>query len=362
MCEFNGKHISIDVVHAISPSSPSVRNLKQGLSNLDCSESIKYYSLKGNIEINRQGVNKIINGFASVPNGIQSFYQLHEDRDVLIIHKSLTPIDFPILERLFTQHQRTIYSTYDADYITKPRTVNYLFDQVDLVWATSREIENKAKEFNDNVRLIPPSVDIEIFNPIDIKDDYKYITQSDKIDITLGWVGNAAVHQDNLELLANQIEMASIDHTVCLRALTGGVNIPNSTFTKLSRAFDNIEIIDWVPYMEVPRIINTFDIGIAPLRNTPKYRGCSSEKIREYMACGLPVIASNVGENPYLIPEDAGYLVDDFDDWSKAINTLANNPEMRSLMGEQARRHVVSNYSINKITKDISDMVVDLAK
>jgi len=59
-----------------------------------------------------------------------------------------------------------------------------------------------------------------------------------------------------------------------------------------------------VPYTDVPTWVNCFDVGVAfDLEDRMYYVGSSNQKIRQYIACGKPVIATP-GGNPFL--EEAG--------------------------------------------------------
>ena len=90
------------------------------------------------------------------------------------------------------------------------------------------------------------------------------------------------------------------------------------------------------------------DIGIAP---TPVDRwtlGKCGFKILQYMAAGLPVIASPVGANAGLVrPGETGLLPASPDDWPEAIATLAADVESRRRMGLAGRRVVEQDFRVD---------------
>ena len=88
------------------------------------------------------------------------------------------------------------------------------------------------------------------------------------------------------------------------------------------------------------------DVGIMPLPDAEWERGKSGFKIIQYMAAGLPVVASPVGANCDIVTPDVGFLAGSADDWSAALRTLLSNPSLRQQMGAAGRRRIERHYSI----------------
>jgi glycosyltransferase involved in cell wall biosynthesis len=65
----------------------------------------------------------------------------------------------------------------------------------------------------------------------------------------------------------------------------------------------------------------------------------------EAMACGTPVICSNVGGMPeYVIDGETGFVVDDLPALTERLRQLAGDPTLVEQMGLQARRQVEREY------------------
>ena len=90
------------------------------------------------------------------------------------------------------------------------------------------------------------------------------------------------------------------------------------------------------------------DIGIAP---TPLDRwtlGKCGFKIVQYMAAGLPVIASPVGANAAMVrPGETGLLPDRPEEWPGVIASLARDTEQRRRMGAAGRALVERHYRLD---------------
>lgn len=92
-----------------------------------------------------------------------------------------------------------------------------------------------------------------------------------------------------------------------------------------------------VDFLALPDRIRGFDIGIAPLADTPYNRGRADIKLEEWAACGVPWLASPVG--PYLELGEAqgGRLVPDAL-WVDALERMASSRRERRSLGRAARR------------------------
>jgi len=78
-----------------------------------------------------------------------------------------------------------------------------------------------------------------------------------------------------------------------------------------------------------------FDIGIAPLADTPFNAARSNIKLKEYAALRIPWLASPVAPYAKLGPEHGGQLVPD-DQWEAALRELIEHPIRRARLGRRA--------------------------
>jgi glycosyltransferase involved in cell wall biosynthesis len=84
-----------------------------------------------------------------------------------------------------------------------------------------------------------------------------------------------------------------------------------------------------------------FAIGIMPLADTPYTRAKAGFKLLQYMAAGLPVVASPVGVNSELVRRSgAGYLAQGNDEWESALRELSRDAELRRELGRRGRAFV----------------------
>ena len=109
-----------------------------------------------------------------------------------------------------------------------------------------------------------------------------------------------------------------------------------------------VEHIPWSLQTETAAL-GRGDIGIAPMPVDRWTLGKCGFKILQYMATGLPVIASPVGANAKIVvPGQTGFLPQSDEQWADAVAALASDPNMRQALGTAGRRRVEEEYSLTK--------------
>jgi glycosyltransferase involved in cell wall biosynthesis len=120
--------------------------------------------------------------------------------------------------------------------------------------------------------------------------------------------------------------------------------------------------IPWTEQTEVASIAS-FDIGIMPLLDAPFERGKCGYKLIQYMACGLPVVASPVGVNCQIVEHGVnGFLADTPEQWEQVLMTLLADAGLRQRMGAAGRRKVEQHYSIQVTGPKLAAMLKLAAK
>jgi len=106
----------------------------------------------------------------------------------------------------------------------------------------------------------------------------------------------------------------------------------------------------WKHYASVEEEVNdlhAFDIGLMPLRDDAFAAGKCALKAIQYMACGIPVVASPVGVNAEVVRDGVcGYLARSPVEWYERLATLLRGPALRQRMGEAGRTRAEAHYSI----------------
>jgi len=164
---------------------------------------------------------------------------------------------------------------------------------------------------------------------------------------TAVYVGGITKLRGAVEMI-RAIEHVSTSRTV--RLLLIGKPEPPAVLDALRAlpGFAHVEYRGWQPPESIPEWLEQANIGLLCLLPDPRYQTSLPVKMFEYMAMGIPVVASNFDTWREIIESPAnGILVDPENpvEIASAINYLLENPEIAEEMGQVGRLKVLDRYN-----------------
>lgn len=208
----------------------------------------------------------------------------------------------------------------------------------------------------NKISVIGNGTDTDHFKPEDITPRYD-----------IGFVGNLAKWQ-GVEWLIEAIVLVQQTHPDITGIIVGsgpeGINLNTQIHNSSAK---NLKMLGALHYQSVPNIINSCKICIAPFKprgSTSDNKSISPLKIRDYAACGKPIIASRIPGLEEVETAEFGILVEpgDTQALAQAIIRLLDNPSLRANMGKNAREYAVKNYAWSSIAAQISQEIESLFK
>ena len=117
-----------------------------------------------------------------------------------------------------------------------------------------------------------------------------------------------------------------------------------------------------IPHEQVPALIRTFDLALAPYDRFERPFYFSPLKLFEYMACGIPVVAADLGQIAEIIDGDSGrvYPAGDLAGLTAACEELLGDPVLRRRQGEAAADKVHSRHTWAHNAARVTDLARSL--
>jgi len=194
-----------------------------------------------------------------------------------------------------------------------------------------------------NVQYIPCSLDLERFR-------LKKREWSQKI--VLGWTGtfSSKPYLDSIKDVFYEVAK-NMDIKIIL--------ITNFDYSLEGLDYENVT---WKESSEIEDL-HRIDIGLYPLINSEWALGKGGLKALQYMATGIPAIATNFGTvKDFITHKENGFLVDTTKQWVDAIITVAENAELRKKIIMNARNTVEKSYSVSSNKKKYLNIFEEISK
>lgn len=157
----------------------------------------------------------------------------------------------------------------------------------------------------------------------------------------IGWAGSPHSHPDDLEVTRGSIPEVMKETHARFETLGHRDTLKRLKLSGTELAL-RTEVHDWVDIDEYPEQVAQFDIGIAPLANSPFNRAKSALKGLEYAALGVPFVASRIDEFTALHRAGIGELADHPTDWKAKLRRLVNEDDWRAERAAEGREIVAS--------------------
>lgn len=190
------------------------------------------------------------------------------------------------------------------------------------------------------VELIPTVIDLERY-PLP-----PAVTKINT-DFTIGWIGSPST-ATYLKAIAPALANVCHDGRARVQLIGAG---------PIELSGVPVQALTWNEANE-SKLLRQFDVGVMPLSDRPWEHGKCGLKLVQYMASGLPVVASPVGANCEIVEHGInGFLAVTQQDWEKALRLLQEDPCLRQRMGQAGRKKVKERYSLHVTGPRLAEII-----
>jgi glycosyltransferase involved in cell wall biosynthesis len=271
------------------------------------------------------------------------------ERLVLLYKK--THFDYLWINRSVLNYENSIDRSisniiYDFDDAVWLADAQHCFEnyckKASVVLAGNQFLFDHARKLTSKVEIIPTSVDLNKY----------YKTDTKKSSFNVGWLGSSSGFH-YLKRIENQLLIFFSKHADA-RLIIVSDKYPHE-LTQLDK------FIDYFPWSRSidTQLINMFSVGLMPITDTVWDQGKCSFKMLQYMACEVPVIASDIGMNKEVSEHmkffgKCGLMISNDDDWCAALETYYHTSDTSmSEIGRNGREIINNSYSTTVIAKKI---------
>jgi len=205
-----------------------------------------------------------------------------------------------------------------------------LIAKSDIVFTNSLHYEDYAREHNPNSFMVGQGCDVTIYQPekTEIAEELKTIKKP-----VIGYVGFLSSKRLDIELIIG-IAKTKPEFEIVL------VGPEDDTFKQSElHQLNNVTFLGSKPPESLPKYIKGFTIAMNPQRLTKATKGNYPRKIDEYLAMGIPTIATKTKAMEWF--KDTVLLGDNLDDYIENIDQIVSNDteENRALRIKTGHSH-----------------------
>jgi glycosyltransferase involved in cell wall biosynthesis len=241
-------------------------------------------------------------------------------------------------------HRYDLHKSSFVRFLLKHK-IDRVMQRAAMVVAGNDYLANRAKKAGaKRIETLPSVVDVKSYTPR---------TGGISSPFRIGWIGSP-VTAPYLSLVKEALTQLAREAEIHLVWIGAGDSTP----------FPNIPttILSWDEKLE-RSIGELFDVGIMPLVDGPFERGKCGYKLVQYMAAGLPVIASPVGVNQQMVePGVNGFLASSTQQWLDAFRSLLQHRSLAMDMGRASRQKAEQKYNLKGTAPKLLDLFTSMQK
>lgn len=201
----------------------------------------------------------------------------------------------------------------------------------DLVIAGNRYLADYARRFNNNIIIIPTTIDTNEYRPVPVNRNLS--------KVVIGWSGSITTIRHFELAVPFLLKLKEKYGDRLIIKVIGDGNYKNESL--------GVRGIPWIREDELGEL-SSFDIGIMPIPDDDWSKGKCGLKGLQYMALEIATVMSPVGVNSEIIKDGVnGYLASGVDEWVEKMSRLIDDQALRTQLGKAARQTVEERYSVN---------------
>lgn len=210
----------------------------------------------------------------------------------------------------------------------------------------------KGRFPSKDVFWLPNGVDLEYYNPNQIKSDFRLKNGFEASDL-LFFYGGIIGHAQGLEVILEAANQLKAYPNIKFIIQGAGPEKERLLVLKEKLKLDNVFFFNAVNKNEMPSILKGVDVALVPLKKLELFTGAIPSKIFEALAMEKALLLGVDGEakKHFIDKADSGYFFEpeNVKDLVDKIVKLEQNPEELKRKGQKGRAYVNEYFNRNNI-------------
>ena len=164
--------------------------------------------------------------------------------------------------------------------------------------------------------------------------------ERDSNKVIMGYLSGSITHNDDFKLIIPTVIKLLQKYSNLYLKIVGLLDLPS----EMECIKDKVITSPFVDWKELPKLIRSIDINLAPLEDSIFNEAKSENKWMEAGLVKVPTVASNVGAFKTEIKDGVtGLLCNDAKEWEEKLSKLIEDGEFREKIANNAYDEVMSN-------------------
>lgn len=261
--------------------------------------------------------------------------------DLIFIQREALMLGTSVFERLLSKKKTPVIFDFDdaiwfpnveggnkaLSFLKRPEKTKEILKYCDYVIAGNQYLADYAKQFNDQVTLIPTTIDMS----------YHQLKEEKPSEVCIGWTGSFSTlpyFESILPVLAKlKLEFPKLKFKIIVDE------------DKYYSEIDTHTTV-WTKETEIDEL-NKIAIGVMPLPSDEWTKGKCGFKGLQYMSLKKACVMSGVGVNTEIIQSGKnGFLANTEDEWYESLKSLMVDEQLRSEMAGKGYTTIKERYSV----------------
>lgn len=252
-------------------------------------------------------------------------------------------------------NQPSLITDLTAEVLRKAHQIG--LSRADVIFTLSEPLRDRIRDSfhlpETPIHIIPLAVDTDTFTP----------STATNSEFRIVYVGSMAPVR-NLEIVIEAIGNLDPDVRAQTRLdLFGPISEEYRETLESTADASQVSLTfhGTIDHASVPRLVGECDIAVSPLPALHSFEVSSPAKVYEYLALGLPIVATDITAHTSILEHETDALLvppGDVDQMSQAIQRLHDSPSLAEELSGNGRRKALENNWDQRVTKIVQTIAV----